>query len=88
MAHAEVNLCSILSSVDNVRVRIATDEEVTAIDRYLGLTLIAVNRDDLIPWLDQTDGQGWGKRYPESAIKQRTIRVNGWSLPIYVLVLK
>jgi hypothetical protein len=59
----------------------------TGVD-YLGLTLIAVNRDDLIPWLDQTDGQGWGKRYPESAIKRRTIRVNGWCLPIYVLVLK
>ena len=86
MAHAEVNLCSILSSVDNVRV-VEYDEMSTGVD-YLGLTLIAVNRDDLIPWLDQTDGQGWGKHYPESAIKQRTIRVNGWSLPIYVLVLK
>ena len=82
MAHAEINLCSILSSVDKVRV-VEYDEMSTGVD-YLGLTLIAVNRDDLIPWLDQTDG----KRYPESAIKQRTIRVNGWSLPIYVLVLK
>jgi len=84
MAHAEVNLCSILSSVDNVQV-VEYDEMSTGVD-YLGLTLIAVNRDDLIPWLDQ-EACG-GKRYPESAIKQRAIRVNGWSLPIYVLVLK